>query len=302
MKQRLAPFLVLLEARYAPLLFAVAPQAYAVYLWLFPHPYDGYGELFAVIGAIGYEAVYVGAIAWAEEGKASRWTWITAAAALIFSIAVAVYVYLPQGLWSILHAGFPLVAFCYTMQLHRMMERLRYDSPRVSDTPPRQDAPQLPEQMTQPGFVYLLRAINEQYKIGRAKDVAARVRNIAGFVPFEVETVHAIATDDMIRLERHLHFVYESAGKRINGEWFHLSQQDVVAIQAIGASLNSDAFDDTLDTLSLIACPPSDTLDTDPITQARLLRQQGVPWREVARKVGMSDATLRRRLTQPEEG
>ena len=120
MKQRLAPFLVLLEARYAPLLFAVAPQAYAVYLWLFPHPYDGWGEIFAVIGAIGYEAVYVGAIAWAEEGRAGLWTWLTAAAALVFSIAVAVYVYLPQGWWAALHAGFPIVAFCYTMQLHRM--------------------------------------------------------------------------------------------------------------------------------------------------------------------------------------
>ena len=133
MKQRLAPFLVLLEARYAPLLFAVAPQAYAVYLWLFPHPYDGWGELFAVIGAIGFEAVYVGAIAWAEEGRAGRWTWVTAAAALIFSIAVAVYVYLPQGWWSALHAGFPIVAFCYTMQLHKMI------APReraaVSDVP-----------------------------------------------------------------------------------------------------------------------------------------------------------------------
>jgi len=120
MKQRLAPFLVLLEARYAPLLFAVAPQAYAVYLWLFPHPYDGWGEIFAVIGAIGFEAVYVGAIAWAEEGRAGLWTWLTAAAALVFSIAVAVYVYLPQGWWAALHAGFPIVAFCYTMQLHRM--------------------------------------------------------------------------------------------------------------------------------------------------------------------------------------
>jgi DNA-binding transcriptional regulator YiaG len=120
MKKRFAPFLVLLEARYAPLLFAVAPQAFAVYLWLFPKPYDGWGEIFAIIGAIGFEAVYVGAIAWAEEGRAGLWTWLTAGAALVFSIAVAVYVYLPQGRWAALHAGFPIVAFCYTMQLHRM--------------------------------------------------------------------------------------------------------------------------------------------------------------------------------------
>lgn len=118
MKQRLAPFLVLLEARYVPLLFAVAPQAYAVYLWLFPHPYNGTGEVFAVLGAIGYEAVYVGAIAWAEEERASFWTWATAFVALLFSVLVAVYVYLPQGWWSALHAGFPLVAFCYTLNMY----------------------------------------------------------------------------------------------------------------------------------------------------------------------------------------
>lgn len=118
MKQRFAPFLVLLEARYAPLLFAVAPQAYAVYLWLFPHPYDVWGELFAVMGAIGYEFVYVGAIAWAEEDRSSVWTWATATVALIFSVVVAYYVYREQGEWAWLHAGFPLVAFTYTLNMY----------------------------------------------------------------------------------------------------------------------------------------------------------------------------------------
>lgn len=125
MKQRFAPFLVLLEARYAPLLFAVAPQAYAVYLWLFPQPYDGWGELFAVMGAIGYEFVYVGAIAWAEEGRSSVWTWATATVALLFSVVVAYYVYRAQGAWAWLHAGFPLVAFTYTLNMYskRPVER-----------------------------------------------------------------------------------------------------------------------------------------------------------------------------------
>jgi hypothetical protein len=118
MKERLAPFLMLLEARYAPLLFAVAPQAYAVYLWLFPQPYSGFGEFFAVMGGIGYEFIYVGAIAWAEEGRWSFWTWATAVIALLFSMAVAYYVYRYQGEWAWLHAGFPLVAFGYTMNMH----------------------------------------------------------------------------------------------------------------------------------------------------------------------------------------
>lgn len=119
MKARLAPFLVLLEARYAPLLFAVAPQSYAVYLWLWRGS-DGADASFwfAVMGALGYELVYVGAIAWAEEGRSSLWTWLTAAVALLFSVAVAYYVYREQGVWAWLHAGFPLVAFCYTLNMH----------------------------------------------------------------------------------------------------------------------------------------------------------------------------------------
>jgi hypothetical protein len=125
MKERLAPFLMLLEARYAPLLFAVAPQAYAVYLWLMPQPYDGTGEFFAVMGGIGYEFIYVGAIAWAEEERWSFWTWATAVIALLFSMAVAYYVYRAQGYWAWLHAGFPLVAFGYTMNMHAPTVRMK---------------------------------------------------------------------------------------------------------------------------------------------------------------------------------
>jgi len=119
MRQRFAPFLVLLEARYAPLLFAVAPQSYAVYLWLWLGSDRADASFwFAVAGALGYELVYVGAIAWAEEGRSSFWTWATAVVALAFSIVVAFYVYRAQGAWAWLHAGFPLVAFTYTLNMH----------------------------------------------------------------------------------------------------------------------------------------------------------------------------------------
>lgn len=119
MKARLAPFLALLDARYAPLLFAVAPQSFAVYLWLWRgSDQSGAAFWFAVIGAIGYEFIYVGAIAWAENGQRTRWTWVTAFVALVFSVAVAVYVYIGQGWWAALHAGFPVVAFCYTITMH----------------------------------------------------------------------------------------------------------------------------------------------------------------------------------------
>jgi len=108
----------LADLRYIPLLFAVAPQAYAVYLWLLPHPYDMYGEFFAIMGGVGYEFIYVGAIAWAVDGQWSMWTWATAFCALIFSMLVAYHVYEDQGQWAWLHSGFPMVAFTYTMHLH----------------------------------------------------------------------------------------------------------------------------------------------------------------------------------------
>lgn len=134
MKERLAPFLMLLEARYAPLLFAVAPQAYAVYLWLMPQPYNGTGEFFAVMGGIGFEFIYVGAIAWAEEGRWSVWTWLTALIALVFSMAVAYYVYRYQDGWAWLHAGFPLVAFGYTMNMHAPRRAISVIAPESTTT------------------------------------------------------------------------------------------------------------------------------------------------------------------------
>lgn len=124
MRERVEPFLALMDARYAPLLFAVAPQAYAVYLWLWDGS-DGSTEaaIFAVLGALGYELVYVGAIAWTEHRHRNAWTTLTAVIALFFSVAVAVYVYRDQGAAAWLHGGFPLVAFAYTMAMHRYHQR-----------------------------------------------------------------------------------------------------------------------------------------------------------------------------------
>lgn len=136
MKQRLAPFLMLLDAKYLPLLVAVAPQAYAVYRWLI---LSGAPEEIATLGAVGYEAIYIGAIAWAEEERWSFWTWATAVVALLFSMSVAYYVYQVQGWWALLHTGFPLVAFCYTMNMHVADEKrvaVEVDAPTMTAATP----------------------------------------------------------------------------------------------------------------------------------------------------------------------
>lgn len=118
MNNRIKPFLVLLEVRYLPLLFIVARQAYVVYLWLIgSSDYSIVSECFAILGAVGYEFVYVGSIAWAEEKRFTKWTWLASIAALIFSSAVAYHVYQSDGAWAWLHVGYPLVGFFYTMNM-----------------------------------------------------------------------------------------------------------------------------------------------------------------------------------------
>lgn len=109
----------LLDIRYLPLLFAAAPQSYAVYLWQW-HGSDlsTAAFVFAVLGALGYETIYVGAIAWTEDGRLGWGATITATVALLFSVAVAVFVHRAQGWASLLHAGFPIVAYAYTLHMH----------------------------------------------------------------------------------------------------------------------------------------------------------------------------------------
>jgi hypothetical protein len=114
--RRMGPFVALLDARYLPLLFAVAPQSYTVYAWLLA---GGAPQEIAFMGGVGFEVIYVGAIAWADHGAGWQAARLPAITALVFSVAVAVAHYAPaQGALAVLHAGFPLVAYAYTVMMH----------------------------------------------------------------------------------------------------------------------------------------------------------------------------------------
>lgn len=45
-------------------------------------------------------------------------------------------------------------------------------------------------------------------------------------MPFKVELVHALRTKDISRCEWHFHDAFKS--KRINGEWFRLTEEDLI--------------------------------------------------------------------------
>lgn len=76
------------------------------------------------------------------------------------------------------------------------------------------------------GFVYIAKAENGLHKIGRAKDPEARVRGFAGAVmPFVIELIHSIPSNDYLQAEALLHQRYRHC-RRV-GEWFQLDKHDL---------------------------------------------------------------------------
>jgi hypothetical protein len=82
-----------------------------------------------------------------------------------------------------------------------------------------------------PGYVYLVQSPTGAYKIGRAKNPKDRVRTFGVKLPFEIELIHTIEAADYKVAERQLHERF--APKRVNGEWFNLTPEDVASIKSI---------------------------------------------------------------------
>ena len=82
-----------------------------------------------------------------------------------------------------------------------------------------------------PGYVYILQSDTGPYKIGRSNNPKSRIKTFGVQLPFEVEYLAVIPSDDYVGLETELHVQYED--KRVNGEWFDLSPEDVAHIQGL---------------------------------------------------------------------
>ena len=78
------------------------------------------------------------------------------------------------------------------------------------------------------GFVYLIKS-GRHFKIGKANSVDARHRQLKIQLPQAAEVVHRIKTDDPYGIESYWHRRF--ADKRLNGEWFTLSAEDVKAFR-----------------------------------------------------------------------
>lgn len=83
----------------------------------------------------------------------------------------------------------------------------------------------LPSVNDELGFVYLLHFGGDEYKIGCSNNVERRFREIKTQMPYDGKIIHAIETGDPQGIEAYWHQFFKE--KRLKGEWFKLSANDV---------------------------------------------------------------------------
>lgn len=88
-----------------------------------------------------------------------------------------------------------------------------------------------PSQSGSRGYVYFLKADNGLVKIGRTKEMDERIKHLSVTLPYELELVHYIQSDNHEWAESVFQRYY--AGKRVRGEWFELADKDVENIGAV---------------------------------------------------------------------
>ncbi len=79
------------------------------------------------------------------------------------------------------------------------------------------------------GYIYLMKS-DHGYKIGKSSKLPQRVKQIGIQLPFEHECIYSSKVKNYHKIEKFFHKHFSS--KHINGEWFDLTEEDVVFIKA----------------------------------------------------------------------
>lgn len=94
-----------------------------------------------------------------------------------------------------------------------------------------------------PGYVYVLKSDSGHYKIGRTSDPDDRLKTFTVKLPMEVKYLMLISTFNMSQLEAMFHRRFDH--KRINGEWFDLSHNDLLFLNVFpGNKLQKESMED----------------------------------------------------------
>lgn len=74
-------------------------------------------------------------------------------------------------------------------------------------------------------YVYILKTSDDVYKIGVAKDVESRVRQLQTGSVEEITLVNKFLSEFPFKIESTLHRKYNR--NRINGEWYYLTEENL---------------------------------------------------------------------------
>lgn len=84
------------------------------------------------------------------------------------------------------------------------------------------------------GLIYFIRALSGDLKgltkIGLTRDMKGRIATLRQELKIDMEVIHYIPTSDVVTLEQTLHNVFKA--KRVTGEWFDLSDEDIELVKA----------------------------------------------------------------------
>lgn len=86
------------------------------------------------------------------------------------------------------------------------------------------------EHYATPGYIYIAYAPTGHHKIGLSKNPGARIKQLNN-TPYEVTIIHTFPANHARIAEEVLHTEFSS--KRVRGEWFALSQEDVTWLCSI---------------------------------------------------------------------
>lgn len=80
-------------------------------------------------------------------------------------------------------------------------------------------------------YIYLIEGKRGYFKIGRTRRPRKRIRKLSVILPFDIDVIHLIKTNDMVAAEQYMHERYQH--KRVRGEWFELAPEDIAEIKDI---------------------------------------------------------------------
>lgn len=80
------------------------------------------------------------------------------------------------------------------------------------------------------GYVYIITSELGFYKIGKTKNITARMSQFKA-MPLKVELVHSIACEDEAKYEKELQEKFKDKCK--SGEWFALDEKDIAELKTI---------------------------------------------------------------------